>query len=150
MGLSAISKKIIWKTEMEYLGFRVSMTGIQPINKIVEAILKVTTPKNTKEVHAFIGIVNYYSDIWTIWSHLLHLLTSVTSPKTKFKWTDVKKNDFDDIKHTFAHNPVLAYLDFNKRFDIHTYVIYYQLGAVIVQNGKSIAFYILKLNGVQM
>ena len=51
---------------MEYLGFWVTRTGIQPINKKVEAIVNMNPPKNTKEECAFIGIVNYYRDMWAI------------------------------------------------------------------------------------
>ena len=75
---------------MECLGFWVTLTGIRPINKKVEAIVKMKLPKNTKEVHAFIGIVNYYRDMWAKRSHLLHPLTTLTSHKVKFKCTDLE------------------------------------------------------------
>ena len=39
--------------------------------------------------------------------------------------------------------------NFNKRFDIHTDASHTQLGAVISQNGKPIAFYSQKLNPTQ-
>ena len=48
---------------------------------------------------------------------------------------------FDDIKCTVAHDTLLAYQDFKKRFDIHIDTRNYQLGAVMIQNGKPIAFY---------
>ena len=67
----------------------------------------------------------------------------------KFKWTDVEQKSFDDIKCTVSHDTLLLYLDFNKRFDIHTDAINYQLGAVIIQNGKPIAFYSRKLTETQ-
>ena len=76
---------------MEYLGFWVTRTRIQPINKKVEAIVNMTPPKNTREVCASIGLVNYNKDIWDRRSHLLHPLTSLTPPKVKFKWTDVEQ-----------------------------------------------------------
>ena len=44
---------------------------------------------------------------------------------------------------------MLAYQDFNKPFEIHTDTSHYQLGAVISQNGKPIAFYSCKLNDAQ-
>ena len=44
---------------------------------------------------------------------------------------------------------MLAYPDFSKRFDIHTDSSDYQLGAVISQEGKPIAFYSRKLSGAQ-
>ena len=101
----------------------------------------MTPPKNNKEVPAFLCLVKYYRDMWAIWSHLLHPLTELTSPKESFKWTDVEQMAFDDIKRTVAYDTLLEYPDFNKRFDIHTDARYYQLVSVIRHNGKTIAFY---------
>ena len=69
---------------MEYLGFWVTSTGIRPINKKVEAIVNMRPPKNTREVHVFVVLVNYYRDMWDKRSHLLHTLTSLTSNKVEF------------------------------------------------------------------
>ena len=102
-------------------------------------------PKNTKEVREFIGIVNYYRYMWAKRSHLLHPLTALTSHKVRFKWTELEQKAFDDIKHAFSQDTLLAYTYFNKHFDIHTYSRDYQLGEVISQNGKPIAFYSQKL-----
>ena len=44
---------------------------------------------------------------------------------------------------------MLAYPDFSKPFQIHTDASHYQLGAVISQNGKPIAFCSWKLNPAQ-
>ena len=64
-------------------------TGIRPINNKVEAIVNITPPNNTKKVHAFISIFNYYRDIWARRSHLLHPLTALTPNKVRFKWAGV-------------------------------------------------------------
>ena len=44
---------------------------------------------------------------------------------------------------------MLAYPDFSQPFEIHTDASHYQLGAVISQKGKPIAFYSQKLNPAQ-
>ena len=80
----------------------------------------MTPLNNTKEERDFIGIVNEYRDMWDRRSQLLQPLTALTSNKVKFKWTEVEKRAFDDIKQAFAHDKLLAYPDFNKRFGIHT------------------------------
>ena len=45
---------------------------------------------------------------------------------------------------------LLAYPDFNKPFEIYTDASKYQLGAVVSQNGKPIAYYLHKLNKSQL
>ena len=79
--------------------------------------------------------------MWSRQSHILHTLTTLTSPKVKFKWTDVEQKAFDEIKRTVTHDTLLAYSDFNKRFNIHTDASDHQLGPVISQEGKTIDFY---------
>ena len=82
-------------------------------------------------MRVFIFLVNNYRDMWAKRSHLLYPLSALTSNKVKFKCIDIKQKVFDGIKRTAAHNTLLAYTDFNKRFDIHVDAITYQLGAVI-------------------
>ena len=52
-------------------------------------------------------------------------------------------------KRIVAKEVILAHPDFSKPFQIHTDASHYQLGAVIAQEGKPIAFYSRKLNGAQ-
>ena len=64
-GLKVNAKKsFFFRPELEYLGYWISPQGIQPIAKKVEAIQNIAAPKNKRELRRFIGIVNYYRDIW--------------------------------------------------------------------------------------
>ena len=47
------------------------------------------------EVRKFIGVINYYRNMWPIWSHTLAHLTRLTFIKRKFKWTQVKQYALD-------------------------------------------------------
>ena len=134
---------------MGYIGFWVTWIGIQPISNKLEVTVNMKPPNKTKEVRAFMGIVNYYRDMWTRRSHLLHPLTALASNKVKFKWADVEQKAFDDIKRAIAQDILLVYLYFNKSFDTHTEASNYQLGAVISQNGKPIDFCSCKLTGLK-
>ena len=61
----------------------------------------------------------------------------------------MEQKAFDEIKCNFAHDTLLPYPYFNKRFDIHTGASDHQLGAVIIQEAKSIALYSRKLTKTQ-
>ena len=56
---------------------------------------------------------------------------------------------FDKIKQIVGHETLLSYPDFNLPFEIHTNASHTQLGAVISQNNKLIAFYSRKLQPAQ-
>ena len=109
----------------------------------------MTPPNNLREVRAFVGLVKYYRDVWYRRSYLVHPLTSLTSSKVKFKLNDMEQILFDNIKHTVFHDTLITYLVFNKCFDIHTDAINCQLGEVIIQYDKPIAFYSRKLIEMQ-
>ena len=81
--------------------------------------------------------------------HLLQPLTALTSNKVKLNWKFVKQKAFDEIKQIVTHDTLLIYPDFNKCFDIHVDASDLQIGAVIIQEVKSIAFYRRKLTGLQ-
>ena len=56
---------------------------------------------------------------------------------------------FDAMKKIVAREALLAYPDFSKPFEIHTDACQVQLGSVISQKGRPIAFYSRKLNSAQ-
>ena len=60
----------------------------------------------------------------------------------------MEQKAFDDIKRSVAHNNLLAYPYFNKHFGIHKDASDDQLGEVISQGDKPIAFYVHKLTGL--
>ena len=78
--------------------------------------------------------------MWYKRSHLLQPLTAITSTKINFKWTDIEKKVFDEIKRIVVLKTLLIYLYFNKWFDIHADASDFQLVAVIRQYEKPVAF----------
>ena len=148
--------------ETEYLGYILTRTGIKPQPKKVQAILAITPPKQVKDLRSFLGMVQYYQDLWTRCSEMLAPLTSLIgecdhtkvtrAKKTKKKawhWDEVHQIAFDNVKATIARDVVLAYPDYSKEFEIYTDASSKQLGAVITQGNKPIAFFSRKLTETQ-
>ena len=142
-------KSFFARTEIEYLGHWVTRHGIMPLSNKVKAILELSPPKNRKQLRGFIGMVNYYRDMWRSRSHILAPLTKLTSDKVPWKWTDVEQKAFDDMKKAISKEVLLSFPDFNEDFEVYTDASKVQLGAVIMQKGKPLAFYSRKLNDAQ-
>jgi hypothetical protein len=134
--------------ETEYLGYVLTRDGIKPQPKKVQAILALTPPQNVKQLRRFLGMVQYYRDLWARRSEMLSPLTDLVGEcgytkvtranKTKHKpwhWDEVHQTTFDDIKTT-AKDVVLAYPDYSQRFEIYTDSSKFQLEAIITQNNR--------------
>ena len=74
--------------------------------------------------------------MWSRLSHTFKLLTNLTPRKFKFKWIDIKHQEFGESEHILDRNKLVAYPDLNKKFDINTNAINFKLGAVTTQGGK--------------
>ena len=84
--------------------------------------------------------------MWKSCSVILSPLTALTYKNVKYKWKDKHQKCFDAIKRVIGHEVLLAYLYFNAPFEIHTDASKLQIGVVISQKGKPIAFYSRNMN----
>ena len=66
-----------------------------------------------------------------------------------FTWDEKTDKTFIEAKAMIAKATMLALPDFTKPFDLHTDSRDYQLGSVLSQNDKPIAFISRKLNSAQ-
>jgi hypothetical protein len=95
-------------------------------------------PITLKELRGFIGMVNFYHDMWPHRAHILALLTSQTgAPKKgqtqpKYVWTKELQIAFDQMKALMAMEVLCAYPNHNKPFHIYTNASDYQLGSCII------------------
>jgi hypothetical protein len=155
-------KSFFCTAETEYLGYILTRGGVKPQEKKVQAILAINPPKTVSELRRFLGMVQYYCDMWAKRSEMLAPLTDLvgecgemkTTKKNKTKkkpwrWDLIHQQAFDNIKATIAKDVVLAYPDFSKSFEIYTDASTMQLGAVITQDNRAIAFFSRKLSETQ-
>ncbi len=128
----------------------------------MQAILAIQLPKNVKELRHFLGMVQYYHDLWARRSKILAPLTSLVgecgqtkvsrakgTKKAPWHWNEVHQRAFNHAKATIAREVVLAYPDYSKVFEISTDALSKQLGAVITQENRLIAFFSRKLSTTQ-
>ena len=93
----------------------------------------MTAPRKIKDVAQFVGMVNYYRDMWHKCAHILTSLTKICSTKMKFIWTATEQKAFEDMKKIVGRDVLLSCPDFTKEFIVHIDASKYQLGAVITQ-----------------
>jgi hypoxanthine phosphoribosyltransferase len=92
------TKSFFARTILEYLGYNINREGMRPSQKKVKAMLQIKPPTTQTQLRRFIGMVNYYRDMWPQRSHLLAPLSSLTSAKVKCKWTTEHQEAFEKMK----------------------------------------------------
>jgi hypothetical protein len=115
-----------------------------------------------RELKHFLGMVQYYRDLWARQSNVLAPLTSLVgecgqtksakakgTKKVPWHWDEVHQRAFNHVKATIVKDVVLAYPDYSKVFKIYTDASSKQLGAVITQDSSPIAFFSRKLSDTQ-
>jgi hypothetical protein len=157
------AKSLFCAHEIEYLGYILTREGIKPQPKKVQAILALNLPNNVKELRQFLGMVQYYQDMWARHSEMLAPLTDLLvgecgetkttrmnkTKKKPWRWDPIHQQAFDNVKAAIAKETVLAYPNFLKPFEIYTDTSSTQLGAVITQDNRPIAFFSRKLSKMQ-
>jgi hypothetical protein len=117
--------------EIEYLRYILTRDGIKPQSNKVQAILAIQLPMNVKELRRFLGMVQYYRDLWARRRKMLAPLTSLVgecgqtkvtrangTKKAPWHWDEVHQRAFNHVKATITREVVLAYPDYSKVFEI--------------------------------
>ncbi len=71
------AKSTFCALEIEYLGYVLTRDSIKPQSNKVQVILAIKPPTGVKQLRHFLGIVQYYRDLWARWSNMLAPLTSL-------------------------------------------------------------------------
>ena len=147
-GLKAkLSKCQFFKTEVQYLGHRVSREGVATDPEKVSAVANWRRPRDVSEVRSFLGFCSYYRRFVKGFAQLaapLHQLVAdvIKVAKENRKrpaavlpnmWTEACENSFSDLKKMFTSTPILAFADFTKPFVLEVDASHQGLGAVLSQ-----------------
>ena len=80
-------KSSFFAPEIEYLGYSLTKDGIKPVQTKIQAVLDLQSPTTLKELCMFLGMVQFYRNMWKQHSHILAPLTDLVGlGKNKIKW----------------------------------------------------------------
>jgi len=107
------NKKIYYDARLtKYQGFILSENGVAGSADKVKAVREYPTPKNAKDIRAFLRLASFYRRLVPKFVKAAKPLTILTRNDQKFTWGPSKEEAYDDFKNTLSIFPVLTYPNF--------------------------------------
>ena len=123
-----------------FLGHIVGKDNIQPDPAKISIVADWPTPTNISELRSFLGLTNYFRRFVQGYSKIAAPLFQLLSTKAQWNWTATCTEAFEGLKHALTHAPVLGIPDLNKPFEVVCDASDSAIGAILIQDGKPIAY----------
>ena len=139
------SKCNFFRTEISYLGHKVSTAGMEPGNEGLKGVTEIMPPTTYTQVHKFLGTTGYFRHFIKGYARIAKPLNDLLQGKnSKLKSQSLGLPPdalaaFQELKMKCLTAPVLAFMDFKKPFLLETDALIEGLGAVLSQkqdNGR--------------
>ncbi|KAL0358139.1 UNVERIFIED_CONTAM: Retrovirus-related Pol polyprotein from transposon [Sesamum calycinum] len=102
-------------------------------------MLEWSTRGTVKDLRGFLGLTGYYRRFIHCYGKIAEPLTELLK-KNAFQLTEEMEKGFGKLKRAMSKSPILKLLDFNKEFVVETDALGTGIGAVLLQEGKFVAF----------
>ena len=140
------SKCLIARKEVEYLDHVISVTSVAADSAKIRSMETWPTPITTTALRGFLGLTDYYWKFIKNYGTIVAPLTQLLR-KYGFHWSEIAEKALLTLKQAMIQAPVLALPDFAKQFVVEFDASGTRLGAVLMQDGRPIAYYSKALSG---
>jgi hypothetical protein len=123
--------------EIKLLGHKVSGGSVKMDTIKVKAILDRKPPTNKKQIQEFSGFPNYYRKFIFNFSEIALPISNLLKKDVPFVWSDDCVKEFDNLKKSVTHYPILQQPDFSRKFILHCDASGYALGVILCQINSS-------------
>ncbi|WVZ63638.1 hypothetical protein U9M48_013253 [Paspalum notatum var. saurae] len=145
-----IEKCIFCTQRVAFLGYVVTPRGIEVDSSKIDAIREWPTPTTITQIRSFLGLAGFYRRFVPNFSSIAAPLHELTKKDAPFSWGDSQEVAFTTLKDKLTHAPLLQLPDFNKVFELECDASGIGIGAVLLQEGKPVAYFSEKLSGASL
>ena len=144
-----MSKCSFFKDELPFLGYVVGKNGVAMDSAKVKTIMDWPEPSSPKDLKSFLGLCNYFKRFIQGYSLLVAPLTRLTSTSVVFGFGQAERAAFLELKKCLTSAPVLALPNPTQPFEVVCDASGFGAGAVLLQNGRPVAFHSYKFNSAE-
>lgn len=152
------AKCIFGVSELDFLGYHLTTTGITPLDYKVKSILQFPPPKDVRQLRRFMGMVNFYrpclpkaATIQQPLNDLLH--NKKKNDRSPILWNDEAIKAFEETKKSLAQASELIHPDPDAEISLACDASDSGIGAVFQQKKEEIwyplSFFSQALNNAQ-
>lgn len=122
-----------FRTEVTYLGHKITSNGILPDDSKFQTIKDYPEPTNVDEVRRFVAFCNYYRKFVPNFAHIAKPLNNLLKKGITFSWNDDQRQSFLLLKRHLLSPRILQYPDFTRDFILTTDASDVACGAILSQ-----------------
>jgi hypothetical protein len=132
-------------TEVKFLGHIVGCNQVRPDPDKVKAVVDWPVPQDLHQLRSFLGLVNYFSKFIDHHARVAKPLTALLKKGVPFHMGPAALAAFEELKRLLVSAPVLAIADCTKPFQVMADASKHDLGGILLQEGRPVAYESRKL-----
>ena len=127
-------------TEVRFLGYVVSASGVSVDPEKVEVVMSWERPRLFFEIRSFLGLARNYRRLIEDFSRLAAPMTRLTRKEVKFDWDDRCEEAFQELKRRLTSTPILIVPNKGQGYTVYCDASRAGLGCVLMQSGRVVAY----------
>ena len=142
-------KTQLCQTEVQFFGEVLSKDGMRPDPEKVKAVKEMKSPSSKKELESYMGMFTYLAQYAPQLAEKSANIRELLKKDNEWCWTPEHERDFQEMKKMIITDPVLQFYDLSKPVVVQVDASQNGLGAVLLQDGKPVAFASKSLTSAQ-